>query len=322
MVDKIVLIKIGGSSITNKSEEETLNPDALEWFAKLIASTVDTSFLSSKVSVGSSNEFNTKSKFILVHGAGSFGHHSAKRYGLRCGKATLLEECKSSTGPPPIHGSDIQYQMEGLSVTRHSVQKLNSLIVGALLKNGVNAVGISPGVSIASLRAHGATKTKENVPTNDCSHEGMEMLCRSINQSLEAGLVPVIHGDACLMYDGNRGGILGGDTLVEGITTLWEESNTLNRKNIGQKTENCIDKVIFITDVAGVFTTDPKSSEDAVLIRHLNVNRTNGEVSIAATRKKEITHSLSSFHTSGSSHSHDVTGGLKVRGIILSANIY
>ena len=323
MVDKIMLIKIGGSSITNKSEEETLDPEALEWFANLIASSVNESFLSPKVPIDKSIQSSTKSKFIVVHGAGSFGHHSAKRYGLKCGKATLLEESQSCTDPPRTYDdTDIQYQMEGLSRTRHSVQKLNSFIVGALLKHGVNAVGISPGVSIVSLRAHGATKIKGNMLTNDCSREGMKLLCRSINQSLEAGLVPVIHGDACLMFDGERGGILGGDTLVEGITTLWEESTAINDKNIDQRTEKCIDKVVFITDVAGVFTSDPKSDKDAMLIRHLNVNCINGEVSIAATDEKAVTHlsSMPSFHASGSSHAHDVTGGLEVRSIIYHKN--
>ena len=96
--DNIFILKIGGSSITNKAREETLNDEALDWFAKLVADSVDESFLSPIIF--HENEYlkdrgtnkDSRPKFILIHGAGSFGHHSAKRYGLQCGKAVLLEE--------------------------------------------------------------------------------------------------------------------------------------------------------------------------------------------------------------------------------------
>jgi isopentenyl phosphate kinase len=308
MAEKIIILKIGGSSITDKAQEETLENETLEWFSKLIASSVDQSMLfPSAITTSSTNP--SKPKFIIVHGAGSFGHHSAKRYGLRCGKSILVDE--SACTDERSNGVNVQYQMEGLCKTRHSVQKLNSAIVGALLKHGVNAVSISPGVSISSIRAHGATNVKGNERLSDGSYDGMKLLCKSIHQALDAGLVPVIHGDACLLYDDKRAGILGGDTLVEGIATLWKESTYHINKTSNAK-QSIISQVIFITDVAGVFTSDPKSDKDATLIRHLNVN-SHGEVSIGADEgEMDIASSITSLDVSGSIHAHDVTGGLKV----------
>ena len=43
--DGVTILKIGGSSITNKAREETLNEGALDWFANLIYASVDASFL-------------------------------------------------------------------------------------------------------------------------------------------------------------------------------------------------------------------------------------------------------------------------------------
>jgi isopentenyl phosphate kinase len=298
----ITILKIGGSSITDKAHEETLDPAALEWFANLIASSsADECLLASSAASGIvATRSEPNHKFIVVHGAGSFGHHSAKRYGLRCGKSVLLEEYTSDCSNSA--DADLRFQMEGLSKTRHSVQKLNSAIVGALLEHGINAVGISPGMNISSIRAHGATKCNDEV---DSSYQGMKLLCQSIYQSLEAGLVPVVHGDACLLHDGKRAGILGGDTLVEGIATLWDECTGTDADSTH------ISKVIFITDVDGVFTSDPKSDNDAVLIRHLKVD-SDGEVHVidGANTKSDTT-----LDISGSSHAHDVTGGLKVRSI-------
>ena len=76
----VVLIKVGGSSITNKAVQETLNEPALEWFAKTIH----------EACCSSQHQEQQQQSFVIVHGAGSFGHHTAKSYGLR-----------GQTEPPP-----------------------------------------------------------------------------------------------------------------------------------------------------------------------------------------------------------------------------
>eukprot|EP00571_Detonula_confervacea_P003941 CAMPEP_0172325668 /NCGR_PEP_ID=MMETSP1058-20130122/54492_1 /TAXON_ID=83371 /ORGANISM="Detonula confervacea, Strain CCMP 353" /LENGTH=382 /DNA_ID=CAMNT_0013042259 /DNA_START=319 /DNA_END=1464 /DNA_ORIENTATION=+ len=331
---KIIILKIGGSSITNKAQEETLNEEALDWFAKLVASSVNPLFLSSDYRVDKdSNEINLKPQFIIVHGAGSFGHHSAKRYNLRCGKAAFLEEsdyqnhphnptkrrkrdslsCEAKAIAIELMQNMKRYQMQGLSKTRQSVQKLNAATVSCLIKHGVNAVGISPGMSFHRLRAHGATGLNGKAP-NDCmgddSPRGMQDLCESIKHTLQAGLVPVVHGDACMLYDGKRAGILGGDTIAEGLATLWNEGTSSEKRN------SKISQVIFITDVAGVFSSDPKSNNNAQLIRSLKVNKVTGDVAIESKEcdgHKKGLGEVDALNVSGSSHAHDVTGGLKAK---------
>ena len=306
--DEVIIIKIGGSSITNKATEETLNQDAIDWFAKLISASVHTSFLFSdkeeQQQEKEDDDGKRKPKFVVVHGAGSFGHHSAKRYGLQCGKAALL---KNNGGSPlsPTAGDETcsssssvqkrkRFQMEALSKTRHSVQKLNAAMVGTLLDHGVNACNISPGVSLPGMRAYGSST---NNKTNQGSVAAMDLLCESINQALDAGLLPVVHGDACLLDD-NHAGILGGDTLVEGLVS-------------SEKMKDNVHKVIFISDIAGVFTSDPKMNKDARLIRSLKVDVTTGEVTI--DNNDDDNNVANEMDVSGSSHAHDVTGGLKAK---------
>lgn len=74
--------------------------------------------------------------FVVVHGAGSFGHFEASQYGIT----------KPHT---PQHTL-----LEGFAKTRRSVTRLNQLVVSALVDAGVPAVGLSPcGVCFSSSGA-------------------------------------------------------------------------------------------------------------------------------------------------------------------------
>ena len=79
-----------------------------------------------------------------------------------------------------------------------------------------------------------------------------------------------------------------------------------------------ISRVVFITDVAGVFTSDPRSDEDAELIRCIRIDGDTGEMSIVDRDdddEDDYTRGRSradGMNVTGSSHAHDVTGGLKV----------
>ena len=44
-VDKVILVKIGGSSITHKGDFESLNEEAVEWFAESIFNASSSDFL-------------------------------------------------------------------------------------------------------------------------------------------------------------------------------------------------------------------------------------------------------------------------------------
>ena len=61
----LIIIKIGGSVITDKNKEFTTRPDNIRKIAREIKQAIDS---------------NPNLKIILGHGAGSFGHVLAKKY--------------------------------------------------------------------------------------------------------------------------------------------------------------------------------------------------------------------------------------------------
>lgn len=265
---EVVLVKIGGSSITHKAERESLNGDALDWFAESISQAASSVYLSPSnteecSSVGEKMRDSSRNlAFIIVHGAGSFGHFSAKDYGL---KGQSEEPVSNAT----LSVDDKRFRMRGLAETRLSVQTLNRFVVQTLFEHGVNAVGISPCFGIPGLEAHAGRQIGPR-----------EMLENIVKTTVEAGLVPVLHGDACLY--GEDGGILSGDTIMEIIGTgSWVHHS------------------IFITDVDGVFSEDPRINADAQLLRNIFVDAESGTIT-------------TEVDASSSSHSHDVTGGLAV----------
>lgn len=210
---------------------------------------------------------------------GSFGHHSAKEYALK-GQFEPPQTNSSDDMPQPQQQSSSLERrriMKGLAETRLSVQKLNRLVVSSLIKHGINAVGISPCFFIPGMQAHGGSETDESTFRTTSS------LLTVIKDSLQAGIVPVLHGDACL-YGKDNAGILSGDILTE---------------IIGK--DSWVTNVIFLTDVDGVFTSDPRTDSNAEILRNIEVDKESLDIVSPA------------LNVTGSSHEHDVTGGLKVR---------
>jgi len=263
--------------VTDKAKVETLNTATLGWAGGAVASAVNPSYRSlncseyDEESASGNNDDCGKPAFVIVHGAGSFGHHAAREYGLR-----------GQTEPPPFsrgRGEDEEKEgkrrrrdMTGLAAARLSVQTLNRHVVSALIKAGINAVGMSPGLSTPGLEAHGGDE-----------QGGASALVRAVEDALSAGLVPVLHGDACL-YGPDGAGILGGDTLVEILATGLDG----------------VKGAVFLTDVDGVYTSDPKVQNDAELLRVVEIDKSTGRV---------LTH----VAAGGSTHAHDVTGGLETK---------
>ncbi|XP_071537053.1 uncharacterized protein [Panulirus ornatus] len=106
-----VLIKLGGSAITEKSQLETFKESAISEAVKLIKLCL-----------------NKGLKVIVVHGAGSFGHQQAKEYSVKQGwrKDDSVSEIR-----------------KGFSLTRVSCLKLHTKVVEKLIDEGVPAVGLS-----------------------------------------------------------------------------------------------------------------------------------------------------------------------------------
>jgi len=272
----VVLVKIGGSSLTHKATQETINEQSLEWVSRTIVSSIDASFLaasddSAKTEVNQS--LKRKRAFVVVHGAGSFGHHTAKKYDLQ-GRFDPPTSSSAFSGAL-LSCQERRRTMQGLAKTRLSVQTLNRRLVESLVRHGVNAVGISPCFAVPQLQAHGGGDSPE------ATQETQSSLERIVRDALQAGLVPVLHGDACL-YGRQEAGILSGDVVMERLGLApW------------------VTHAIFLTDVAGVFESDPRLDPNAGLLRFIQIDKKSLEVVSPV------------LDASGSSHEHDVTGGLQ-----------
>ena len=112
-----VLVKLGGSAITDKSSFETLHTDNLRECCDSVA--------------------QGGKRVVVCHGAGSFGHFQAREHAVSKG-----------TGDP-------NFSWRGFGLTRSSVCKLNGLVVDGLLAAGVAAVGVSPCDAFGATRGRG-----------------------------------------------------------------------------------------------------------------------------------------------------------------------
>jgi len=220
---ELIILKLGGSVITKKGEGKAeVNQDILDRIATEISE------------ARKEGEFS----LMIVHGAGPFGHVPAKEYQLN-------------------EGLKDERQVEGFSITHHSMEKLNFLVVDALRKAGLNAIEFQS----SSI---GILKNEELVHFPTEALEGI----------LNIGLIPIAYGD--VLIDEEKGiSILSGDHLVP---YLAKELNA--------------SRVIIVTDVAGIFDSDPKVNKDAKLIPEINSGN------------------IDSLNI-GSSTSTDVTGGMQ-----------
>ena len=201
------IVKLGGAAITDKTQLETLNEDVLN----TVAAQID-------------HLIKCGERIIIVHGAGSFGHFQAVESGIAHG------------GKPELDHAAI---LQGFSQTRLSVTKLNNLVVSALVKRGIPAVGVSPmGSWITGNRRILA--------------DG----CNQIAALLEEGFLPVLHGDAvfdtCTTFT-----ILGGDPIMTRLCQVFRPKRA----------------AVFMTNVQGIFDRPPaeSSGSSARLLRKILV---------------------------------------------------
>ena len=168
----MIIIKIGGSALTVKdADKPTLDEDNLERIA------------------GELSAYNDD--MIIVHGAGSYGHIYAKKYGI---------------GDVISNVNDHLYKLEGVCRTQASVQLLNYMVCEKLQEKGIPAIGMTPS----------AYMTTNNKRIDMCD-TGL------IRKYLDNGFVPVLYGDAVLdNNDYMKYAIISGDQI---ITYLAEDLN-------------------------------------------------------------------------------------------------
>jgi isopentenyl phosphate kinase len=188
----MILVKLGGSVITDKSRYRTFDPDTAGRLAEEIA--------------------RAEQEVMLVHGAGSFGHMLAKDHRLHLGITDVS-------------------QLLGASMVMSDVRELDLEVCRLMSAKGLPVVPIPP-ASCAFMK-DGALQNLDLGPFKDY---------------LDLGMVPVTFGD--VVRDEVRGlSICSGDQLMAALAREFRPS-----------------KVIFVTDVDGVFTTDPMQDPRARLI--------------------------------------------------------
>ncbi|HEV2520722.1 MAG TPA: isopentenyl phosphate kinase [Thermoplasmata archaeon] len=140
----LVIVKLGGSIITRKREVERIRPKVLQRLAGEAA-------------------VRTSQRVILLHGAGSFGHAGAHRWGL---------------ASPPAAGSSSRDRVRGAAIVQAEVRRLHGKVLSALLEAHANPLSI-PAALVAQNRS-GALERFDAGP---------------FARALEAGALPVSFGD-------------------------------------------------------------------------------------------------------------------------------
>ncbi|CAN0923579.1 Isopentenyl phosphate kinase [Linum grandiflorum] len=179
------IVKLGGAAITCKNELEKINEENLGIVSTQLRKSMASSGSESHKILGMDwskrpgkyevccdlDEFEDQSttsldpaNFVVVHGAGSFGHFQASKSGVHRG------------------GLEKPVVKAGFVATRISVTTLNLEIVRALAAAGIPSVGMSP-------FSCGWSTSERNLTSADLS---------MVAKAIDSGFVPVLHGDAVL----------------------------------------------------------------------------------------------------------------------------
>jgi isopentenyl phosphate kinase len=157
-----VVLKLGGSVITEKDRRETLDGEALDAAADAIAdAAID--------------------RLVVVHGAGSFGHHYADEH-----DTTVTEGTHDAGAAMDIHGA---------------MTTLNRFVLSRLHGRDVPALPVHP-LSAAARDADG----------------DLTLPLSQVATMLDEGFVPVLHGDV-VAHAGEGVTILSGDEVVQRLAT-------------------------------------------------------------------------------------------------------
>lgn len=159
-----VVVKLGGSVITRKREVERLRPKVLARLAREVAGCRDR-------------------PVVLLHGAGSFGHPGAVRFGL----------ATPPSGPEDHRGAR---RLRGAAIVSASVRRLHDRVLTALLEAGASPLSIP-------VQSHARMQAQHLVELDD----------RPFRSALASGGLPVSFGD--VVPDSAWGfSILSADTIA------------------------------------------------------------------------------------------------------------
>lgn len=211
-----VVVKLGGAAITDKSVPDTLSHD-LDNLLDSIAHAYHQILRPSG------------RHLVLIHGAGSFGHPPAKKYMVKAG----WTQHSGDSDAEQARGN-VKF---GMALTRQRVLQLHLHIIQRLHKRDQ--------MPVLSVSTYDTVDTDNGAVTDQCSAR----LVARVQQVLDAGLVPLLFGDA--VFDHTLG-----STILSGDALMYHLAQRLP----------LVQRCVFVTDVPGIFTQDPKRFADATLI--------------------------------------------------------
>ena len=100
----MILIKLGGSIITNKEKPLSARRKTIDSLSKSLK--------------------KIKEPIIIVHGGGSYGHYWSVKYDM--------------------HTKEKKYEIRGVAIVKNSMIELNKLVLDSLLKNRLNPYCLPP----------------------------------------------------------------------------------------------------------------------------------------------------------------------------------
>lgn len=140
----MIFLKLGGSLITDKALPETVREETLARLAGEIRE---------------ARAARPGLRLLLGHGAGSFGHRAAAKYGTH-------------------HGAASRHDWHGFAEVWHAAQRLHRQVMDALHAEAIPAVSFPPSASAVCVAG-----------------EIQTMAAGPIRHALDAGLLPVVFGD-------------------------------------------------------------------------------------------------------------------------------
>lgn len=188
----MILIKLGGSVITDKSQYKKFNKEQTARLCREIA--------------------ESGRATIIVHGAGSYGHVLAKKYAIQNGLVDFG-------------------QVAPAAMVHHDAMELGLLVTSELMAVGIPAASLSPGSCFVMDEGRIVVIDEE-----------------VIRRMSHVGIMPVTHGD--VVMDRQKGfAIVSGDEMMEVMARIYNP-----------------ERVVFVSDIDGLYDSNPKENTDARLI--------------------------------------------------------
>jgi len=213
--DGLVVLKLGGSVVTDKDSPETVDDTALD---SVVAAIADSGVAGGETRGTGDNTAGSTggdaAGLIVVHGGGSFGHVHAAEHGV-----STTEGSHDPAAVTAIHGA---------------MKQLNSVVVDRLQAAGVPAVPVHP---LSAVARDGESTL--SLPT------------AAVDGLRAEGFVPVLHGDV-IAHAGAGVTVLSGDELVAGLAERLDASRVGLCSTVPGVLDNDGDVIETITEFESV----------------------------------------------------------------------